>query len=115
MKRLQLTFVLAVAVLLGTSAWAQSYSFVTVNNPNDQNDPFTQLLGINNNMTIAGYHNFINNQGFTLNLPVNFNVENFPSSMMTQVIGINNTGTTDGFYVDNNNVTHGFTNVHGKF
>ncbi|HSY11206.1 MAG TPA: hypothetical protein VK976_03370 [Verrucomicrobiae bacterium] len=111
MKRLQLTFVLAVAVLLGTSAWAQSYSFVTVNNPNDQNDPFTQLLGINNNMTIAGYHNFINNQGFTLNLPVNFNVENFPSSMMTQVIGINNSLTTSGFYVDGNSVTHGFYHV----
>ncbi len=116
MKRLHLTFVLAVAVLLGTSAWAQSYSFITVNNPNDQNDPFTQLLGINNNMTIAGYHNFLSNQGFTLNLPINFTVENFPNSMMTQVIGINNSLTTAGFYVDNNGETLGFYHINnGSF
>lgn len=108
MKRFQLSFALALALLLCTSAFAQSYTFMTVNNPNDTNDPFTQLLGINNSMVIAGYHNFFNNQGFTLNLPMQFTVENYPNSAMTQVIGINNSLTTSGFYVDNASVTHGF-------
>jgi probable HAF family extracellular repeat protein len=108
MKRLQLLIALAAALVLSTSAWAQSYSFISVNSPNDPGDPFTQLLGINNNMVIAGYHNFFNNQGFTLTLPAQFTTENYPNSMMTQVIGINNTLTTSGFYVDNAGTTHGF-------
>ena len=62
------------------------------------------MLGINNSGVIAGYHNFNQNQGFTLVLPTAFTTENFPNSMMTQVIGINNTMTTDGFYVDNSPV-----------
>ena len=77
-------------------------------NPNDPNSPFTQLLGINNNNIIAGYHNFNSNQGFTLVLPSSFTTENYPNSTMTQVIGINNNLTTDGFYVDNAGTTHGF-------
>ncbi len=108
MKRLQLTFALAFALLLCNSAWAQSYRFVNIGYPNDAGSPFTQLLGINNSNIIAGYHNFFQNSGFTLNLPMQFTTENYPSSMMTQVIGINNSLTTSGFYVDNNSVTHGF-------
>lgn len=108
MKRLQLIFALAFALLLCNSAWAQSYRFVNVEYPNDPNSPFTQLLGINNSNVIAGYHNFFQNQGFTMNLPLQFTTENYPNSMMTQVIGINNNGTTSGFYVDQNGVTNGF-------
>jgi probable HAF family extracellular repeat protein len=108
MKHFRLTLVLAAAALFCTSAWAQSYQFQNVVDPHDANDPFTQLLGVNNNMVIAGYHNFFNNQGFMLNLPLHFAAENFPNSMMTQVIGINNSNMTSGFYVDGNNVTHGF-------
>ncbi len=108
MKRFQLTFALMFALLLCSSAFAQNYTFQTVNNPHDTNDPFTQLLGINNSMYIAGYHNFFSNQGFVLTLPMQFATENYPNSMMTQVIGINNSLTTSGFYVDNNSVTHGF-------
>src|SRR5271165_319866 len=94
MKRCELA--LAFALLLSTSLWGQAaYSFQTINYPNDT---FTQLLGINNSLLIAGYHNFNSNSGFTLKLPVGFVTENYPNSMMTQVIGINNTGTTDGFY-----------------
>jgi probable HAF family extracellular repeat protein len=105
MKRLQLSLVLAF-VLLCTAAWAQtSYSFQTVNFPNDN---FTQLLGINDSLLIAGYHNADQNSGFTLRLPFNFSNENFPNSMMTQVIGINNAGRTAGFFVYNNGTTHGF-------
>jgi probable HAF family extracellular repeat protein len=108
MKRFQLTFALAFALLLCTSAFAQqSYSFRTVVF-GDPNVSFTQLLGINNNGVIAGYHNFQQNQGFTLVLPNSFTNENFPNSMMTQVVGINNSLTTAGFYVDNSGKTHGF-------
>lgn len=108
MKRVQICLVLCCALLLSMSAWAQSYTFMNVNSPGDPNNPFTQLLGINNSMVIAGYHNFANNQGFVLNLPRQFATENFPNSMMTQVIGINNSNTTSGFYVDQNGNTSGF-------
>ena len=111
MKRFAIT--LTFALLLCTSMWGQAaYNFQTVNYPNDT---FTQLLGINNNLRIAGYHNFNTNSGFTLKLPAGFVTENYPNSMMTQVIGINNTGTTDGFYVDNNGNTHGFYDTNGTF
>ncbi|HTV65463.1 MAG TPA: hypothetical protein VMD98_07665 [Bryocella sp.] len=100
--------VLAVALMLCASAFAQSYRYQIVADPADPGDPFTQLLGVNNSMIIAGYHNFFQNQGFVFTLPANFAVENYPNSMMTQVIGINNSGTTDGFYVDQNSITHGF-------
>ncbi len=105
MKRLTLSF--CFALLLCTSMFAQSYNFKTVVY-RDPNVSFTQLLGINNNNVIAGYHNFNQNQGFTLVLPSAFTTENFPNSAMTQVVGINNSQTTDGFYVDNSGITHGF-------
>lgn len=110
-------FTLIATLLLGASLWAQNYSFVDVKFPaNNASDQFTQLLGINNTMKIAGYHNFFVNSGFSLNLPNGFVSENYPNSQMTQVVGINNTGTTVGFYVDNQvGNTHGFTNINGKF
>jgi probable HAF family extracellular repeat protein len=108
MKRLNLIFALALVLTFCTSAFAQqTYSFRRVVF-GDPNVSFTQLLGINNNDVIAGYHNFQQNMGFTLVLPTSFTSENFPNSMMTQVIGINNRLTTDGFYVDNAGKTHGF-------
>jgi probable HAF family extracellular repeat protein len=107
MKRFSLPFVLALALMLCTSAWAQTYNFQTVVHPQG-NAPFTQLLGINNHMIIAGYFNFAQNQGFTLSLPAQYTAENFPNSMMTQVIGINNSQMTSGFYVDQAGTTHGF-------
>ena len=111
MKRCELA--LAFALLLCTSMWGQSYySFNTINYPGDT---FTQLLGINNSMLIAGYHNFTQNSGFTLKYPSSFTTENYPNSVMTQVIGINNSGTTDGFYVDNGGTTHGFYDTKGTF
>jgi probable HAF family extracellular repeat protein len=108
MKTLRLYFALAFALLLCSSAFAQSYRFQPFNDPKDPGDPFTQLLGINNSMIIAGYHNFFQNAGFVLTLPASYSPENYPNSMMTQVIGINNTLTTSGFYVDNAGTTHGF-------
>jgi len=105
MKRTFLAMVFA--LLCCASLFAQSYSFERVSF-GDPNVSFTQLLGINNSDVIAGYHNFQQNQGFTLTLPNAFTTENFPNSVMTQVIGINNTLTTAGFYVDNAGKTHGF-------
>jgi probable HAF family extracellular repeat protein len=94
---------------------APAYTFVTVQNPNDT--AFTQLLGINNTSTIAGYWGdgaVVPNHGFTLALPSTFTSENFPAAAQTQVIGINNTGWNDGFYTDTGGVTHGFT-FNGSF
>src|ERR1700761_7319701 len=58
------------------------------------------LLGINNSGTIAGFDNGVTNAGFTLTLPANFTVVNFPSAASTQVTGINVAGDLSGFYVD---------------
>jgi probable HAF family extracellular repeat protein len=114
LRRLQSAqLVVVVSLALATSAWAApapSYNFLSVANPNDT--AFTQLLGINNSSTIAGYWgdgSVVPNHGFTLVLPNSFTPENFPMATQTQVIGINNTGWTDGFYVDAAGVTHGFT------
>jgi probable HAF family extracellular repeat protein len=117
MKRFASHFTFAATLLLCASLWGQNYNFVDVKYPaNNASDQFTQLLGINNTLKIAGYHNFFTNSGFTLTLPNGYVTENYPDSMMTQVVGINNTGTTIGFYVDNQQGnTHGFTNINGKF
>ena len=87
---------LALAVgflLIPGVARAQQYVFENVAFPGDT---FTQLLGINDSDTIAGYHGQAINQGFTLVLgaPNNFTSENFPGSVQTQVTGINNLGNT---------------------
>jgi probable HAF family extracellular repeat protein len=112
LRRLQSAQLVVVVVLaLASLAWAApAYNFLSVASPGDP--AFTQLLGINNSSTIAGYFGdgaMIANNGFTLVLPNSFTPENFPGAAQTQVIGINNTGWTDGFYVDGAGVTHGFT------
>lgn len=88
------------------------YTFHTVVFPGDT---FTQLLGINLNRDIAGYHGATINQGFTFAVPGGFTLENFPGSVQTQVIGIDNAGDTDGFFIDVNGVTHGFTKIAGNY
>ncbi|HEY4932689.1 MAG TPA: PEP-CTERM sorting domain-containing protein [Terriglobales bacterium] len=98
--------------------WAApaSYNFQTVVSPGDP--AFTQLLGINNSSTIAGYFGdgtVVANNGFTLVLPNTYTPENFPGAAQTQVIGINNTGWNDGFYVDAGATTHGFSFSGGSF
>jgi len=111
--RAQLAIVLCTA--LTSIAWAAPYSFQSVISPGDP--AFTQLLGINNSSTIAGYFGdgtVVPNNGFTLVLPNSYTPENFPAAAQTQVIGINNTGSNDGFYVDGAGVTHGFT-FNGSF
>jgi hypothetical protein len=83
---------------LPLSAAAAVYTFEDINFPNDN---FTQLLGVNNATTIAGYHGAGTtpqnpNQGFTVTPPSTFTQENFPASVQTQVVGINNNGDTAG-------------------
>src|SRR5271166_3319994 len=113
LRRLQhAQLAVVVCLALASVAWAApvSYSFLSVASPGDP--AFTQLLGINNASTIAGYFGdgaMVPNNGFTLVLPNTYTPQNFPSSSQTQVIGINNTGWTDGFYVDGMGVTHAFT------
>jgi hypothetical protein len=108
---------LAVSASIAGALLAESvFSFETINFPTDT---FTQLLGINDNGGIAGYHGSgaagHPNQGFTLVPPRSFNGQNFPGSVQTQVIGINNGAGTDGFYIDTAGVNHGFTTIAGTF
>jgi probable HAF family extracellular repeat protein len=91
------------------------YSFQTVISPSDP--AFTQLLGINDSGTIAGYYgdgSVVPNHGFTLTLPNSYTLEDVPGAAQTQVIGINNSGSTDGFYVTTGGVTNGFVDMGGK-
>jgi hypothetical protein len=81
---------------------------------------FTQLLGINNAGTIAGYFgdgSVVPNNGFTVKPPYgagNFTAENIPMAAQTQVVGINNTGASVGFYVDSAGNNIGFVDIGGS-
>lgn len=112
-----------IPTLMATSIWAQAdtesatstekmYKFETIIYPGDV---FTQLLGINKNDVIAGYHGSglpgHPNKGFKLTLPNSYRNENFPFSTQTQVIGINDYLDSDGFYIDQKGVTHGFMHI----
>jgi hypothetical protein len=110
LKRLSLCA--AFTTLLGLPAWAESDIIYNSQTINFAGDTFTQLLGINEDNRIAGYHGSgatgHPNQGFVLSLPGTFASENYPGSAQTQVIGINNRRHTDGFYIDTGGTTHGF-------
>ncbi len=98
-------------------AAATSYTFTDVN---FSGDTFTQLLGVNKNGVIAGYHGSgadaaHPNKGFTYTPTGGFVAENYPASAQTQVIGINDAGSTAGFYVDAKGVTRGFYELGGTF
>ena len=95
---------------------------------NDNRDPtFNQLLGINNEGTIAGYFGSgaqgTPNKGYTIKPDYSqgdFHNENFPGSVQTQVTGINNKDLTVGFWADSNNANmannnFGFVEHDGKF
>jgi PEP-CTERM motif len=103
---------LAVPLLLAPEAHA-AYNLTFVTDPTGTG--LINLLGINNSGTIAGFDNATTNQGFTLTLPSNFTIVNFPSAASTQVTGINGAGDLSGFYVDTSGNTHGFTRIGGSF
>ncbi|HEY1469930.1 MAG TPA: PEP-CTERM sorting domain-containing protein [Candidatus Acidoferrum sp.] len=116
MKSIALALCTAVLALAPVSALATTFTFQSVVSPGDP--AFTQLLGINDSATIAGYFGdgtIVPNNGFTLTLPSTFTPENFPGSLQTQVVGINGGGETVGFWIDASGVQHGFTNIGGTF
>src|SRR5450631_1691913 len=97
----QACLAIAGRLLLIPGAARADYIVTDVSSPGDP--AFTQLLGINNSSTIAGYFGdgtAVANNGFTLVLPNSYTPENVPAAAQTKVIGINNTGWNDGFYTD---------------
>jgi len=109
---------LATAGASGSALADTHYAFQSISSPKDPT--FTQLLGINNDQTIAGYFGSgadaaHPNKGFTLILPNTFIDQNFPDSVQTQVVAINHRGETGGFYVDVAGTTHGFLQAGGRF
>ena len=112
---------LLIAVPLAISPAAHAaYNLTFVTDPTGNR--LINLLGINNSGTIAGFDNGVTNAGFTLTLPANFTVVNFPSALAanppvvsSQVTGINAAGDLSGLYVDNSGNTHGFTRIGGTF
>jgi hypothetical protein len=89
MKRLALSLCLAMLCCIAVPSRAKAaFAFQDISNPHDLT--FTQLLGINNASTIAGYFGSgavgHPNKGFTLVLPSTFTNENFPGSVQTQVV-----------------------------
>lgn len=116
---------LTFSTLLGGCLYAQesaettsptTYKFENVVFPGDT---FVQLLGINKHGLIAGYHGSglagHPNKGFVFTPPSSFVSQNVPESMQTQVIGINDSAETAGFFIDKNNVTHGFLYDNTRF
>jgi hypothetical protein len=103
------------------SSWQASMKFHTVASP--FNAGFTQLLGVNDTGTIAGYYgsgqNAQNpNRGFLLDSPRTNNKGwlrwNYPGAVQTQVVGINATGTLVGFFVTKTGANYGFVNWNGR-
>ena len=111
---------LAIGFSGAVSSAKAAYSFTTINSTGGNAD-FTQLLGINNAGTIAGYFGdgtVVPNNGFTIAPPYgsgNFTAENFTSAAQTQVVGINNNGATVGFYVSADGSNHGFIHEGSTF
>ena len=115
MKTRSTVGLLALAAVAGWAAAAQAAPVYTVQTVQFPTDPtFTQLLGINDQSTIVGYHGATVNKGFTLTLPNTLADTNFPNSAQTQVTGIAGAtaggGNKVGFYVDTAGTTHGFIN-----
>lgn len=105
--------ILSLLISLAGGAMASSFAIQTVQSPSDPT--FTELLGINNTGTIAGFFGAVTAKGFTLTPPNSFANENFPGSAQTMVTGINQNGDTVGIYVDTGGTTHGFTDIGGTF
>jgi hypothetical protein len=115
----------AVAQAAPLSHAATSYRIETLDNANDVT--FNQLLGINNQGTVAGYFGSgaagHPNKGYELFPPYgqhNYVNENFPGSLQTQVTGLNDQGVTVGFWSSMNNANmmndnSGFWERNGKF
>ena len=115
MKKQTVQGVAAVTMLLGAgiARATPSYTVQTVQFPTDPG--FTQLLGINDTGTIAGFHGATATSGFTLVLPATFTNRDFPGSVMSMETAINSVGDTAGSYQDNIGGTHGYTHISDVF
>ena len=118
------TGALALATAASASTGGPGYSFVTLDNANDPT--FNQLLGINDEGTIAGYFGSgmagHPNKGYVLLPPYGqhpYVNENFPGSVQTQVTGLNNRGVTVGFWSNTNmgsgDANFGWISIGGQF
>lgn len=98
------------------AATAIPFTYTTLDDPADPT--FNQLLGINDNLKIAGYFGSgapgHPNQGYEY-VKGSFNPENFPGSVQTQVTAINTATDTAGFYIDGKGVQRGFVQWNGVF
>lgn len=107
-----------------------SFGFVkqgsTVTSVSDPNTPgagplFNQLLGVSDNNVAVGVYTDVNGflQAYSYNIAgAKFTAINLPASfnaIETTASGINNAGVISGFYVDSNDVTHGFLDIGGTF
>ena len=117
MKRAFISRAAALSVIvsasMGTALATPTYNIQNVQFPTDL--AFTQLLGINNAGTIAGFHGAVVTQGFTLTLPHTFTSQNFPGSVTSLATAINGAGSTAGIYQDGGGTTHGYTQMGGLF
>jgi hypothetical protein len=99
---------------------SSNYSFQKLVNQNDVT--FNQLLGINDNGTIAGYFGSgmtgHPNKGYLLEQPFtsqgDYVNENYPHSFQTQVTGLDNDGITVGFWADKAGNNNGWYAIHRR-
>jgi hypothetical protein len=95
--------------------------FTNVNDPLTPAGPpsVNQLLGVNDHNVAVGFYNGPNgnSHGYTYNIASGtFSAPiNDPLGVSTTTAAINNAGQLAGFYVDANNVTHGFLDNGGVF
>lgn len=93
-----------------------SYDYLTLNY---RGGPPTELLGINNDGTLAGFSNapgagVSDATGFVVLSPYSvFTLQNIPAASGTGVFGVNNLGATVGAYSDASNNTLGYIDVGG--
>ena len=107
------TLALMFVASTGVAIAGPAYTVQDVQSPT--NPTFTQLLGINNAGTIAGFDGAVTAQAFTLNLPNSYTNQNFPGSVQSMATGINGAGSISGIFVDAGGTTHGFTQIGGTF
>jgi uncharacterized membrane protein len=85
----------------------QDGAFTTIDFPGDTH---TVAFGINDATNIVGSYSvapFDVNQGFSL-VSGSFTTTNIPGALQTNPINLNDSGKVVGWYVDSNNVTHGY-------
>ena len=78
----------------------------------------TYAFGINSAENSVGYFippPFIASHGFFRAANGQMTQLDFPGSISTNCLGINDAGVITGFYLDSNNVAHGFTHKNGQF